>query len=1226
METVKKISKFLLYGISLGIVLFLLIISAVYLGLQTDNGREFIGEYVTSLLQSEDMQFDFGEISGSLPAEIRVKNVRIRDKEGAWLTLEGLRIDWSPFALFRSKLNLKKVHIDRVKLDRLPKSKSENTDLSLPILPFSFALKEFSVDQLDMGAAIAGTPSSFKIALEAYSSLFSRGISGDVQIVRVDNIDGAGYAKFDVNSHFNNSTMDVKWQEKSGGFLDSLNTDGGDVKLQLAFDSSHGPWDGTLNLDIGDQFYHATLHKDQRNKMNVNIDHNLATIKFSGEGSFGPSQFLNGDLIIQAKSEQFPIKESTNYLVIDGVDGQFLYNILGNIISKDGSPYFLSSIDYSLNGKASFKDIVVDRIALKNDYVGGAGKGHYVYGETPYFDFLLNVLNIANFGDYLGGNAALFLTQKDKTGIHANLKAKHVVAHDAQIGDIDIDCDLNGNKFELSGVIGKDDSTIEINGNGGFTSENITVNALHLSHDDGKFDFKGIFDFASILLDGEAVLDIKDLQVISNYFPMIDIGGASLASIKFVAGTGRQNLDITVNAKQLSMDEESSLALAVIKANIQDLHDKPYVTASCTLQDLKHQDLTINRIIVGSVGDFAKMQTSLQATGRYIHAFDLNLASELSFDRGINGQLKKLLGKIDRKPFHLHHPVKFTFNEQKYNIAPFKLAFLGGLIAGKYYKDVGNVDYDVTLEQIPLSIIKLFMKDSRFEGKLNASCSMKGDMGDPVGKIDAKIDHLSYGFSSTKWPPFEAVLQGDYKNNTLSFESELINRVETKDHIKMAFELPMNIDKKTGLPLIDKQKTLKGSSIGAINVDYFTPFFLPEDDIISAIVDVDLKMSGSLENPNYNGALKVKDGLYENGRFGTMVDDIVLDLQLKDQSLLIKDLHGAYKKGTVKADGNLELTGDIPFKISLDTKNFRFYDTDEGRIDGDARLSLTGELLKKLDVAGNIKILKGDIELPRNIAEREVDIPIEGLEEQFISPPSGINFDLQVKIENNIGIRGYGIESEWHGALKVKGAIDQPNIEGGILLAKGKYDLIGTKFDLKRGKITFENETGLIPFLDIYAESSRKDLIARVEINGPLDDPRISFHSTPEMPQNEVLSHVLFKQGTAQLSPIQLLKLGQVYAKMSGSAAGEGLDFFDSLQRNIGFEFDIEGGKEEGDKPRVRAGKRISDKIKIMVEEDIETNTTYGKVQSDIASNISLETGLSNDGQGTLGVVGHWEY
>ena len=116
---------------------------------------------------------------------------------------------------------------------------------------------------------------------------------------------------------------------------------------------------------------------------------------------------------------------------------------------------------------------------------------------------------------------------------------------------------------------------------------------------------------------------------------------------------------------------------------------------------------------------------------------------------------------------------------------------------------------------------------------------------------------------------------------------------------------------------------------------------------------------------------------------------------------------------------------------------------------------------------------------------------------------------------------------------------------------RGGYEFAGQRFELKRGRISFDGSAPPNPRLDILAEAAVTGLTARVSVQGTSLKPEITFTSTPAMPEEELLSRLLFGSSITQISAPEALQLGAALASLR---SGGGLDPINRLRSAVGLD------------------------------------------------------------------------
>ena len=149
-------------------------------------------------------------------------------------------------------------------------------------------------------------------------------------------------------------------------------------------------------------------------------------------------------------------------------------------------------------------------------------------------------------------------------------------------------------------------------------------------------------------------------------------------------------------------------------------------------------------------------------------------------------------------------------------------------------------------------------------------------------------------------------------------------------------------------------------------------------------------------------------------------------------------------------------------------------------------------------------------------------------------------------------VTGLGIESEWRASFEIGGSVYAPALLGRADLIRGGYEFAGRQFDLARGIIRFQGVSPPDPILDIVAQGNTQGLNATIKVTGTGQRPEITFASVPALPQDELLSRLLFGTSITNLSAPEALQLAAAVASLSGG--GTGLNPINAVRQAIGLD------------------------------------------------------------------------
>ena len=194
-----------------------------------------------------------------------------------------------------------------------------------------------------------------------------------------------------------------------------------------------------------------------------------------------------------------------------------------------------------------------------------------------------------------------------------------------------------------------------------------------------------------------------------------------------------------------------------------------------------------------------------------------------------------------------------------------------------------------------------------------------------------------------------------------------------------------------------------------------------------------------------------------------------------------------------------------------------------------------------------------------------------------------------------------GWNSEWAGSFTVTGTAADPQVQGSIQPVRGSFDFLGRRFVLDTGRIGVHGLQDIT--IDLTASFQRPDLRALILVSGTPSQPKITLHSEPELPQDEILARVLFNKSTGGLSIGEAAQLASAAAALASGEPG----MLDKLRTVAGLDrLTLGSSQEEGGLGTVEAGKNISKNVYVGVEQGASATSTV--VEVNITDNLKLRS------------------
>ncbi|HEY1930571.1 MAG TPA: translocation/assembly module TamB domain-containing protein [Acetobacteraceae bacterium] len=193
-------------GVPIILVLLLLAVA------NTGPGQRWIAGLVPTLT---DHTVAVEGLSGRFPDRLRARQVALTDAKGAYLTVDGVALDWSPMRLLHGVFEASRLDATAAEFRRepLPGKSSGSSELPVKVI-----LHQFQVDRITVDPAVAGQP--YVVAAHGSGELDSY-TAGSVRLA-VQRLNGGG--QYNVDATINPTVLraDIKASEPPDGLIGGL--------------------------------------------------------------------------------------------------------------------------------------------------------------------------------------------------------------------------------------------------------------------------------------------------------------------------------------------------------------------------------------------------------------------------------------------------------------------------------------------------------------------------------------------------------------------------------------------------------------------------------------------------------------------------------------------------------------------------------------------------------------------------------------------------------------------------------------------------------------------------------------------------------------------------------------------------------------------------------------------------------------------------------------------
>ncbi|PXA86645.1 hypothetical protein DMC47_34150 [Nostoc sp. 3335mG] len=667
-------------------------------------------------------------------------------------------------------------------------------------------------------------------------------------------------------------------------------------------------------------------------------------------------------------------------------------------------------------------------------------------------------------------------------------------------------------------------------------------------------------------------------------------GGGLGGTLDFTPVDTRQRIvgHLSADRAQLAGDFDMSVRKGTLDMDLLLDPAGTHVDATVNAQGLRHDAIFLARVaahakLTGGMGD---LRASIAGSRGRAFAFqtDTTIAPD---SYTIRGQ-----GQVDGRPVALATPAVLRHVGDAWVIAPTSLSFAGGsaTVAGRF--GAGSTSFEASLDAMPLAVLDMLKPglglSGQATGRVTYAVAAPGAL--PTGKADLRVRGLSRAGLVLSSKPVDmglaAVMDGGKvaARAVATSGGQVIGRAQARI-------APIG----AGATLGDR--LLRAPLFAQLRYNG------PADTLwrLSGIETIDLSgpvaigadIGGTLHDPSIRGSLVTQNARLESATIGTVIEKIRATGRFDGSKLLIDQFAGSTRdNGTLTGHASFDFAGarGLGMDIALNANHAVLLARD------DIGATVTGPLSIRSDGRGGT--ISGDVKLDRSsyrfgkAAQQGVphlavkELNREDYDEEA-APPVPWALDIKADARNQLFVRGLGLDSEWRGKLAISGFVDNPVIAGRVDLIRGNYEFAGRRFDIDRGIIRFGGGLPIDPSLDIVAKADVQSVSATIQVSGTGLKPEISFTSTPALPEDELLSRLLFGTSIANLSAPEALQLAAAVNGLRTGGRGS-LDPINAIRKVAGLDrLRIEPADiTTGQKTSIAAGKYIGKRTYVEVVTD----------------------------------------
>jgi translocation and assembly module TamB len=1149
-----------------------------------DADRSFLTAFLEDSLSGAGRVVTVTGLEGALSSQATIQKLTIADDAGIWLTINGVTLDWSRSALLSGEVDVNTLLAQEILLTRLPQSGDatlpapEATPFSLPDLPVSIAIDRIAADRIVLGPEVLGQP--VEGSLDAALSLAGGEAAARLDLLRkADGPEG----RIALTAGFSNATrvlqIDLDATEGAGGIVVSLLGVPGApaatvriegegplenyvARLRLATDGQDR-LSGTVTLSQGE---------DGQRRLAADVAGNLAPLFLPDYAAFFGDRVA---LVLDAR------QTASGGVALDRLT--------------------LTSAALRLEGQAVIAaDLVPESLDVTGVLAADGGTVLLPLSGTATRISRADFVVTARQGGKEGWTARMEVTGLDR----ADLRARTLkLDGSGRIGRTPAGRSLGGTLQLLAEGLAPADPALAaalgetlsgslrfhmLEGSGALTLSDLSLTGPGFGLE-GQLKIEGLTD--ALRSTGDIAVSASDLARFSALAgrPLSGSGTVRLAgSAEPLSGAFDLALDGTATGLKLGVAQADRLLAGASTLRLSVLRDE-----TGTL--VRELEVVAGSLTASGSGKLASSGSTLSGRAELadLAALDPRYRGRLALDAAFDGtgEAGRLTLSGLGKGLRLGLPEVDRLLQGDSRLSA-EIALTGG-------------SPQITAAELA-------------NGQLRMALTGRGE---GLG-IEARLTDLALIVPDL---PGAVSVTGTATPSPNGYALALSGRGPG------GLDARINGDIATDASRADLR--IQGSGRAALANLILAP------RAMDGGVSYDLRLAGPLALQSLTGRITLSGGRVSDPGLGLSLQNVEAVAQLSGGKARLSATTRLSTGGLIRVDGPVDLTAPYSADLAFSLDRLKLSDPELYRTLVSGALSLDGPLTGGATLRGALTLGKTELRVAASGFAGSSAL----LQVQHVNEPADVRttrqragllggsgsgqgatgrpflVDLVISAPARIFVRGRGVDAELGGQLRIAGSTAALVPSGAFSLIRGRLDILGKRLVLSQADLQLEGS--FVPMLTIAAQTEGAGITSTVRIEGPADDPEVTFTSSPERPQEEVLALLLFGRDLSQLSAFQAAQLANAVAVLAGSG-GEGI--VTRLRQGFGLD-DLDLATSDDGSTALIAGKYLNENLYSEIEVD-QGGTSRIKLNLDLRDGVTLRGSVDNHGTSGVGVFVERDY
>lgn len=721
------------------------------------------------------------------------------------------------------------------------------------------------------------------------------------------------------------------------------------------------------------------------------------------------------------------------------------------------------------------------------------------------------------------------------------------------------------------------------------------------------------------LINGDIIAEVQSWKDIATIL-QIPIRGSTSIKIQFDP-KNQQSISTQWQLKNFILGNNFNVTTIKGIANITQLHENPTIALSSKIGAGTYEDFQWTQGTLDIKGTLKDLNSKINIAGQT--TVKANFQTNL-FEKNINITTLNLKNIQKNIGIKLLQPTKIIVSPQQFVLNNCSLAILpSGTITTDIYITPQRLNANATIKEVSLLSFQPFSMLLP-QGNINGNITLTGIPTKPKGTLSFDILNIHYP------RPNPSIANLHVKGEIISSPNNICKLnatlTEKKEPIPISIQATLPFEfTENNIPILSKIRPFSAHIKWTGILDTLWKLIPLTDYIMAGNGSLDASLSGTLDNPTYAIITTLSNANFQDLSLGLYLENINAKLQIFSNRIShIQATASDGKQGSIQVVGNIDSSKEhFPLSINGSFTNLAPLQRKDLSLTLSGAVTLAGTL-KQSEIKGDIVINQGEFQLTEGLTSNIPTLNVVDSTQKQNTKTQKITYQqptlsIALSIPNRFFVRSSMFESEWGGNLTINRIITSPVITGELTSIRGNFNLLGKQFSLAKSTISFSGAVPPNPLLNISLTYTSPSITAIGIIEGTTSNPNITFSSTPPLPQDEIVSQVLFGKGSQSLSRIQAIQLAQELANLTGFNTGS-MNLLTNIRQTLGLDILSLGttsnrrtntsnsNDQIEDIPVIELGKYITDTVYVGVEQSyLDSNDTGARISVELAPSFNLE-------------------